>query len=151
MTESPSNRRKKKKRIFSKGVKLPYQNSLSTSQHTHIFTTQDGNEKRLSLPIETIIEDVMEDPEHFLEELNHSNVKDEEERSKILAAIKEININQNIKENKGNAYVSISGKDLTVRRNVEDADSPGLRKKKNWRDKLLKGKSTSVPSEVDNK
>jgi hypothetical protein len=39
MTESPSNRRKKKKRIFSKGVKLPYQNSLSTSQHTHIFTT----------------------------------------------------------------------------------------------------------------
>ena len=93
----------------------------------------------------------MEDPEHFLEELNDSNVKDEEERSKILAAIKEININQKIKENKGNAYVSISGKDLTVRRNVEDADSPGLRKKKNWRDKLLKGKSTSVPSEVDNK
>jgi len=35
----------------------------------------------------------MEDPEHFLEELNDSNAKDEEERTKILSAIKEINTN----------------------------------------------------------
>ena len=89
----------------------------------------------------------MEDPEHFLEELNDSNAKDEEERLKILSAIKEININQKTKENKGNAYVSISGKDLTVRRNVDEPDFAIKGKKKNWRDKISKGKlSISVPN-----
>ena len=53
------------------------------SQHQHIFKTREGNEKRLSLPIETIIEDVIEDPEHFIEEINDSvNLKDDEERLK---------------------------------------------------------------------
>jgi len=90
----------------------------------------------------------MEDPEHFLEELNDSNAKDEEERLKILSAIKEININQKTKEIKGNAYVSISGKDLTVRRNVDEPDLAIKGKKKNWRDKISKGKlSISLPNE----
>lgn len=60
---------------------MPFGPSLSQGQHQHIFKTREGNEKRLSLPIETIVEDVMEDPEHFLEELNESaNLRDDEER-----------------------------------------------------------------------
>lgn len=64
----------------------------------------------------------MEDPEHFLEELNESNAKDDDERQKILSAIKEINVASRLKAVESNAYISRSGKDLTVRRNVEEAD-----------------------------
>lgn len=84
----------------------------------------------------------MEDPEHFLEELNESNAKDDSERQKILSAIKEINVSSMTKAVESKAYISTSGKDLTVRRNVEETDPKEKSKKKNWRDKITKKQST---------
>jgi hypothetical protein len=49
-------------------VKLPFSVKDSFSlQNSSVLNSRD---KPLAVPIETIIEDIMEDPEHFINELN---------------------------------------------------------------------------------
>ena len=51
------------------------------------------------LPIETIQEDFMEDPEHFLKNVEGNiNIKDDEDREKILSAVQEMHQNMKIKK-----------------------------------------------------
>ena len=51
-----------------------------------VWTTAEGQEKRLVLPIEMIKEDMMEDPEHYMSTLDRGEMS-EEEFGKIVAAI----------------------------------------------------------------
>jgi hypothetical protein len=69
----------------------------------------------LSLPIETIHEDVMEDPEQFLQDLNEqANLKDDEERQKILSVIKEMKEKQR-KESSNHLKYSVSNLSIPSR------------------------------------
>ena len=54
-----------------------------------VWKTAEGIEKRFMLPIETIKEDVLEDPVHFLKTFERGDMS-EEDYNKMVAAIKEM-------------------------------------------------------------
>ena len=54
-----------------------------------VWTTAEGQEKRLVLPIEMIKEDIMEDPEHYMSTLERGDMS-EEEFNKMVVAIQEM-------------------------------------------------------------
>lgn len=51
-----------------------------------VWTTAEGIEKRLVLPIEMIKEDMMEDPEHYMSTLERGDMN-EQEFNKMVSAI----------------------------------------------------------------
>ena len=55
-----------------------------------IFKTADGADKKFTLPIESIKEDILEDPEAMLAEIEGAEQIDEEDRAKLLSALKEM-------------------------------------------------------------
>ena len=55
-----------------------------------IFKTADGAAKKFTLPIESIKEDILEDPEAMLAEIEGAEQIDEEDRAKLLSALKEM-------------------------------------------------------------
>ena len=61
----------------------------STGTREMVWTTAEGQEKRLVLPIEMIKEDIMEDPEHYMSTLERGDMS-EEEFNKMVVAIQEM-------------------------------------------------------------
>ena len=86
-----------------------------------VWRRSDGVEKRMVLPIEIIQEDLMEDTDHILKTVESNfEIKDDEDREKILSVVHELKQNFKNESSKQSALSNVPSADVLNQSELKD-------------------------------